>query len=129
MKLFLHGKDMMAGVGVGGAQGAAGGNGLVVIQYNLPPVITSSMTASANPLLGGVSGQYYTLVVNVGTVATTAPIGIANTFPTNIVLSGTPTIVSGTATLSGVPIIRWCNGRVHGGCRGLSGQLFHPLSD
>ena len=102
----------LPGVGAGGAQGAAGGNGLMVIQYNLPPVITSSMTASANPLLGGVSGQYYTLIVNVATAPTTASIGISGTLPANIVLSGAPTIAGGTALLSGCP----SSGSVTNGC-------------
>ena len=114
----------LAGVGAGGAQGAAGGNGLVVIQYNLPPVITSSMTASANPLLGGVSGQYYTLVVNVGTAATTAPIGISDTLPANIVLSGTPTLVGGTALLSGCPSA----GGVTNGCTVAAGVAVGSFS-
>ena len=114
----------LPGVGAGGAQGAAGGNGLVVIQYNLPPVITSSMTASANPLLGGVSGQYYTLVVNVGTAATTAPIGISDTFPANIVLSGTPTLVGGTAVLSGCP----SGGGVTNGCTVAAGVAVGSFS-
>ena len=114
----------LPGVGAGGAQGAAGGNGLVVIQYNLPPVITSSMTASANPLLGGVSGQYYTLVVNVGTAATTAPIGISDTLPASIVLSGTPTLVGGTAVLSGCP----SSGGATGGCTVAAGVAVGSFS-
>ena len=114
----------LAGVGAGGAQGAAGGNGLVVIQYNVPPVITSSMTASANPLLGGVSGQYYTLVVNVATAPTTAPIGISDTFPANIVLSGTPTLVGGTAVLSGCP----SGGGVTNGCTVAAGAAIGSFS-
>ena len=113
-----------AGVGAGGAQASAGGNGLVVIQYNLPSVVTSSMTASANPLLGGVSGQYYTLVVNVGTAPTTAPIGIADTFPANIVLSGTPTIVAGAAVLSGCP----SSGGATGGCTVAAGAAVGSFS-
>ena len=113
-----------AGVGAGGAQASAGGNGLVVIQYNLPSVVTSSMTASANPLLGGVSGQYYTLVVNVGTAPTTAPISIADTLPANIVLSGTPTIVAGTAVLSGCP----SSGGATGGCTVAAGAAVGSFS-
>ncbi len=65
--------------------------------------ITTTKTASASPLLTGVAGQFYTVNVSVAYATTTAALSLSDTLPTGMTLSGPPTVVSGTATLSGCP--------------------------
>lgn len=68
------------------------------------PSLSSTTAASANPLIVGASGQFYTVTVFTNRT-TTAPILLRDTLPTGITLSGTPTLTAGTATgtLSGCP--------------------------
>ncbi len=71
----------------------------------LPPVITTTKRASANPLVVNAPGQFYTVAVTVANGATTAPITVTDTLPPGITLRGAPTVVNGTTTgvLSGCP--------------------------
>ncbi|WP_212742574.1 hypothetical protein, partial [Rudaea sp. 3F27F6] len=69
----------------------------------IAPKVTATKTASANPLLVGVSGQNYTIAVTIANGPTTAPITIADTLPTGITLSGTPTMSPSAASLTGCP--------------------------
>ncbi|QIL69906.1 DUF11 domain-containing protein [Diaphorobacter sp. HDW4B] len=66
---------------------------------NSPPTVTATKTASPNPFLAGGANQNYQISVTVANGPTTAPITIADTFPTGITLASAPT-VTGT-TLSG----------------------------
>lgn len=63
------------------------------------PRLTVTKTASANPLVVGVSGQSYTININVANIPTTTPtITLTDILPTGITLSGIPTATGGTMT-------------------------------
>ncbi|WP_228121754.1 hypothetical protein [Variovorax paradoxus] len=62
------------------------------------PLITTTKTASANPLVAGTPDQFYTVAITVSNTATTAPITLADTLPAGITLAGPPTLIAGTST-------------------------------
>ncbi|WP_159271626.1 prealbumin-like fold domain-containing protein [Variovorax boronicumulans] len=70
-----------------------------------PPVITSTKTVSASPLVVGAPNQFYAVLVTVASGTTTAPISVMDTLPPGVTLRGAPTLVAGTTTgvLSGCP--------------------------
>ncbi|MDP9877688.1 putative repeat protein (TIGR01451 family) [Variovorax boronicumulans] len=65
------------------------------------PQLTTTKTASANPLLVGASGQSYTITITVANGPTTAPITLTDALPAGITTSGPVTAAGGT--LSGCP--------------------------
>ena len=67
------------------------------------PAVSLTKTVSASPLLVGAPNQFYDINVTVAGTTTTAPLSLNDTLPRGITLSGTPTITSGTATLSACP--------------------------
>ena len=71
----------------------------------LPPKLTVTKAASANPLLRGVAGQYYDITITIANGPTTAAIVLNDVLPAGITLNGTPNKSSGTSngTLSGCP--------------------------
>ncbi|MDP9930170.1 putative repeat protein (TIGR01451 family) [Variovorax paradoxus] len=72
-----------AGIGTGGGGNASGGNGLVVIQYNLP-VITLSKTAPAT-VSSGAAITYTLGVANSGAVATGATVIVRDQLPAGVI--------------------------------------------
>ncbi|MBS0590386.1 MAG: hypothetical protein JSR65_07075, partial [Proteobacteria bacterium] len=100
--LACNGNPNNGAYNAAGITGSATGNSSGCGSLPNPPKVTATKTASASPLLVGVSGQSYAINVTITNGPTTAPIAIADTLPTGITLSGAPS-VSG-ATLSG------CNG-------------------
>lgn len=70
-----------------------------------PLTITSTKTASTNPLVAAISGQFYTVEVTVANEPTTAPLLIADTLPVGLTLAGAPSLVAGSTTgmLTGCP--------------------------
>ncbi|MDP9919496.1 putative repeat protein (TIGR01451 family) [Variovorax boronicumulans] len=70
-----------------------------------PPVITSTKTVSASPLVVGAPNQFYAVLVTVANGTTTAPISVMDTLPPGVTLRGAPTLVAGTTNgvLSGCP--------------------------
>ncbi|GER10613.1 hypothetical protein VHAB30_17730 [Variovorax boronicumulans] len=70
-----------------------------------PPVITSTKTVSASPLVVGAPNQFYAVLVTVANGTTTAPISVMDTLPPGVTLHGAPTLVAGTTAgvLSGCP--------------------------
>ncbi|PBI84584.1 hypothetical protein BKP43_51640 [Variovorax boronicumulans] len=70
-----------------------------------PLAITSTKTASANPLIVGAAGQFYTVAVKVEHEPTTAPLFVEDMLPTGITLAGPPVLIARTTTgvLSGCP--------------------------
>ncbi|PIF73224.1 putative repeat protein (TIGR01451 family) [Variovorax sp. 54] len=93
----------------GGGDGTCNGVDACASSVNTPVTfplaITSTKTASANPLLVGKTGQFYTVAVKVENLPTTAPLFIEDMLPTGITLAGPPTLLPGstTGTLSGCP--------------------------
>ncbi|MDZ4357613.1 MAG: hypothetical protein U1B84_14525, partial [Variovorax sp.] len=93
----------------GGGDAACNGTGACMSTVDtpvaLPLAITTTKTASANPLIVGVAGQFYTVAVNVANQPTTAPLAIEDMLPTGITLAGLPELIPGTTTgvLSGCP--------------------------
>lgn len=91
----------------GGGDPACDGTGAcasaVTTDVTLPLIITSTKTASANPLLIGAQDQFYTVAVKVANQPTTAPLAIEDMLPTGITLAGPPILFPGTTwgTLSG----------------------------
>lgn len=71
------------GIGTGGGGNASGGNGLVVIQYNLP-VITLSKTAPAT-VSSGAAITYTLGVANSGAVATGTTVIVRDQLPTGVI--------------------------------------------
>jgi len=65
------------------------------------PQLTTTKTASANPMLVGASGQRYTITITVANGPTTAPITLTDALPAGITTSGPVTATGGT--LSGCP--------------------------
>ncbi|MES2249070.1 MAG: hypothetical protein V4645_17450 [Pseudomonadota bacterium] len=70
-----------------------------------PLTITSTKTASANPLIVGATGQFYTVAVKVEHEPTSAPLFVEDMLPTGITLAGPPVLIARTTTgvLSGCP--------------------------
>lgn len=105
-------------VASGGGDAACTGSGAcmstVTTPVTRPPAITSTKTASANPLLAGVAGQFYTVAVTVANRSTTTPLLIEDTLPPGILLAGAPVLIakSTTGVLRGCP----ATGSVLTGC-------------
>ncbi|WP_194273941.1 hypothetical protein [Variovorax paradoxus] len=107
----------------GGGDGSCAGTGdcvsAVTTAVTLPLAITSTKTASANPLLVGTPGQFYRVAVQVANLPTTAPLAIEDMLPTGITLAGPPILFPGTTSgsLSGCTTV----GSLVTGCRVASG--------
>jgi large repetitive protein len=68
---------------------------------NPAPKLTTTKTASVNPLRAGNTGQSYIITINIANGPTLAPIVLSDALPTGITTSGAVTATGGT--LSGCP--------------------------